>query len=123
MASLLYGSGLRLMECLRLRVKDIDFEAKQVIVRDGKEFKYRITTMPEKIIPALSAHLARIKALHDSFLRRGYGTAELPYALFRKYPNAAHGYISKMIQTSSKKCQRSYSLSSTSIIMEQHKYQ
>jgi len=88
MASMLYGSGLRLMECLRLRIKDIDFSAKHIIVRDGKGSKDRVTILPETIIPELSQHLVRVKALHDDFLQRGYGEVELPYALVRKYPNA-----------------------------------
>jgi len=90
MASMLYGSGLRLMECLRLRVKDIDFSAKHIIVRDGKGSKDRVTILPETIIPELSQHLVRVKALHDDFLQRGYGEVALPYALVRKYPNAGH---------------------------------
>ncbi|MHA1305293.1 MAG: integron integrase [Candidatus Heimdallarchaeaceae archaeon] len=88
MASMLYGSGLRLMECLRLRIKDIDFSAKHITVRDGKGSKDRVTILPETIIPELSQHLVRVKALHDDFLQRGYGEVELPYALVRKYPNA-----------------------------------
>ncbi|MEW5818160.1 MAG: integron integrase [Spirochaetota bacterium] len=87
-ASLLYGSGLRLLECLRLRVKDIDFSSKQIVVRDGKGFKDRVTLLPETIIPESKEHLVRVKALHDDFLGRGYGDVELPYALMRKYPNA-----------------------------------
>ena len=77
--SLLYGSGLRLMECLGLRVKDIDFAAKHVIVRDVKGFKDRVTIMPESVIPELEEHLVRVKALHEDFLKRGYGDVELPY--------------------------------------------
>ena len=69
--SLLYGSGLRLMECLRLRVKDIDFAAKHIIVGDGKEFKDRVTILPESIIPELKEQLVRVKALHEDFLRVG----------------------------------------------------
>ncbi len=88
MASMLYGSGLRLMECLRLRIKDIDFSAKHIIVRDGKGSKDRVTILPETIIPELSQHLVRVKAIHDDFLQRGYVEVELPYALVRKYPNA-----------------------------------
>ena len=87
MASFLYGSGLRLMECLRLRIKDIDYSAKHIIVRDGKGSKDRVTILPETIISELSQHLVRVKALHDDFLQRGYGEVELPYALVRKYPN------------------------------------
>jgi len=86
--SLLYGSGLRLMECLRLRVKEIDFAAKHIIVRDGKGFKDRVTILPESVIPELQEHLVRVKALHEDFLRLGHGDVELPYALIRKYPNA-----------------------------------
>ena len=88
--SLLYGSGLRLMECLRLRVKDIDFAAKHIIVRDGKGFKDRVTILPESANPELKKHLIRVKALHKNFLKEGYGNVELPYALIRKYPNAGH---------------------------------
>ena len=69
--SLLYGSSLRLMECLRLRVKDIDFVVKHIIVRDGKGFKDRVTIIPESVIPDLDEHLVRVKALHKDFLKRG----------------------------------------------------
>ena len=90
MATLLYGSGLRLMECHRLRVKDIDIEQRQIVVRDGKGFKDRITVLPEAVIPGLTKHLERTKALHQLFTERGYGEVELPYALERKYPNAKY---------------------------------
>ena len=87
-ASLLYGSGLRLMECLCLRVKDVDFAAKQIAVHDGKGFKDRITVLPEALTVELSKHLVRVKALHEHFLRIGFGGVELPYALALKYPKA-----------------------------------
>jgi len=90
MVTLLYGSGLRLMECHRLRVKDIDFELRQIVVRDGKGFKDRVTVLPESVIPELKNHLERIKALHQVFSKLGYGEVELPYALQRKYPNAKY---------------------------------
>ena len=90
MATLLYGSGLRLMECHRLRVKDIDIEQRQIVVRDGKGFKDRVTVLPETVIPDLTKHLERIRALHHIFTERGYGEVELPYALERKYPNAKY---------------------------------
>ncbi|MBW8036316.1 MAG: integron integrase [Planctomycetes bacterium] len=90
MATLLYGSGLRLMDCHRLRVKDIDFEQRQIVVRDGKGFKDRITVLPESVIPDLKKHLEKTKALHQVFSARGYGEVELPYALDRKYPNAKY---------------------------------
>jgi integron integrase len=93
MASLLYGSGLRLMECHRLRIKDIDFTAKQIIVRDGKGFKDRVTILPESVIPELKQHLIRIKSLHNDFSKRGFGEVELPYALSKKYPNAKYEWV------------------------------
>jgi integron integrase len=88
MAGLLYGSGLRLMECLRLRVKDIDFERHQIIVREGKGDKDRVTMLPLLLHELLKEHLAKIKLLHKEELREGFGTVILPYALSRKYPNA-----------------------------------
>ncbi len=88
MARLLYGSGLRLMECLRLRVKDVDFEMRQITVRDGKGGQDRVTMLPEIIIPALRDHLAHARALHEQDLAHGYGCVYLPDALERKYPNA-----------------------------------
>ena len=88
MASLLYGSGLRLMECLRLRVKDIDFTMKQIIVRDGKSGKDRVTVLPDGVIAPLERHLAKVKALHERDIREGHGQVYLPYALAQKYKNA-----------------------------------
>jgi integron integrase len=87
-ASLLYGGGLRLNECLRLRVKDIDFDYKQIIIRDGKGEKDRRTTLPVSLIPALQKQIKRIKAIHQHDLKRGFGKAPLPYALDQKYINA-----------------------------------
>jgi integron integrase len=89
LAKLLYGTGLRLMECLRLRVKDIDFERNQIIVRNGKGDKDRVTMLPEAIKPALQEHLARVKILHEKDLADGFGEVYLPDALERKYPKAA----------------------------------
>ena len=89
MASLLYGSGLRLMECVRLRVKDLDFGYKQIIVRDGKGEKDRRTVLPKQLIMPLKHQLARVRRLHEDDLRKGYGRVYLPYALERKYPNAS----------------------------------
>jgi len=88
MSQLLYGSGLRLMECVRLRVKDIDFSYKHIIVRDGKGAKDRITVLPEYLNTPLSLHLNNIKLLHDEYLSRGYGSVYMPFALDKKYPNA-----------------------------------
>jgi integron integrase len=89
MAQLLYGSGLRLIECLRLRIKDIDFDQHQIIVRSGKGDKDRVTILPATLIPALQRHLQHVQRLHRADLAAGYGDVYLPYALARKYPDAA----------------------------------
>jgi integron integrase len=86
--SLLYGSGLRLLEALRLRVKDVDFDYHQIVVRDGKGAKDRSTMMPEAMVEPLKAHLAAVRERHLAAVRAGYGGVELPYALERKYPTA-----------------------------------
>ena len=88
MAKLIYGSGLRLMECLRLRVKDLEFDRRALIVRDGKGAQDRVTVLPDSLIPLLKEHLQRVKALHEQDLAQGYGAVYLPDALARKYPNA-----------------------------------
>jgi integron integrase len=88
MASLLYGSGLRLIECLRLRVKDLDFEYRQITVRDGKGAKDRVTMLPSSTVEPLKRQLEKAKILHQQDLREGYGAVYLPYALERKYPKA-----------------------------------
>jgi integron integrase len=89
MAKILYGSGLRLIECIRLRVKDIDFEQHCIIVRDGKGEKDRVTMLPDSLIAPLREHLARVQQIHQQDLKDGYGTVYLPYALEEKYPNAS----------------------------------
>ncbi|HID29220.1 MAG TPA: integron integrase [Desulfobacterales bacterium] len=88
MANLLYGAGLRLMECLRLRVQDIDFAYKQITVRDAKGSKDRVTMLRGIVIEPLQEHLKKVKKLHGDDLKQGYGTVHLPYALERKYPKA-----------------------------------
>ena len=88
MAKLIYGSGVRLMECLRLRVKDLEFERRAIIVRDGKGAQDRVTVLPDSLIPLLQEHLQRVKALHEQDLAQGFGSVYLPDALARKYPNA-----------------------------------
>ena len=88
MAQLLYGSGMRLMECVRLRVKDVDFTRREIVVREGKGFKDRVTMLPEALSEPLKAHLENVRALHGEDLAAGYGEVYLPYALARKYPNA-----------------------------------
>ena len=88
-ATLLYGSGLRLMEALCLRVKDVDFGLNQILVRDGKGGRDRVTMLPSAARSALESHLARARRLHERDLASGAGRTILPYALARKYPNAA----------------------------------
>jgi integron integrase len=88
MTKLLYGSGLRLTECLRLRVKDVDFAQRMIVVRDGKGEQDRVTVLPDSIVVPLKDHLKRVKQLHEKDVEAGHGTVDLPYALDRKYPNA-----------------------------------
>lgn len=88
MAMLLYGSGLRLAECLSLRIKDIDFEGNQLFVRDAKGFKDRSTVLPEKLKKPLSKQIKEVKKIHEIDLKKGFGNVYLPYALAKKYPNA-----------------------------------
>jgi integron integrase len=92
MASLLYGSGLRLMECLRLRVKDVDFGYVQIVVRDGKGQKDRVTVLPEALKEPLRRHLEKVKALHQKDLQEGFGEVYLPSALEKKYPKASRDW-------------------------------
>jgi integron integrase len=93
MARLLYGAGLRLTECTNLRVKDVDFTSNQILVRDGKGFKDRVTMLPETVKEELVAQIGRLKLFHQKELQAGRGRATLPYALARKYPN-----LSKSLQ-------------------------
>ncbi len=87
-AKVLYGSGLRGIECLRLRVKDVDFKMNQIVVRNGKGQKDRVTMLPDEVKTALPPHLLHVKKIHEKDLREGYGSVYLPYALARKYKNA-----------------------------------
>jgi integron integrase len=88
MALLLYGAGLRLLECCRLRVKDVDFAANQILIRDGKGRKDRVTMLPAAAKTLLARHIDQVRAQHEADLRRGAGWVELPGALLRKYPHA-----------------------------------
>ncbi len=88
MAALLYGGGLRLMECLRLRVQDLDFGRCEIVIRDGKGGKDRRTMFPETLAAPMQEHLAGVKLRHDKDLAEGWGKVSLPHALERKYPNA-----------------------------------
>jgi integron integrase len=87
-AQLLYGSGLRLLECLRLRVKDLDFSYRTITVRNGKGHQDRITILPDSLVAPLHEHLKYVKRLHEEDLAKGYGAVYLPDALAEKYPNA-----------------------------------
>lgn len=89
MANLLYGSGLRLMECVRLRVKDVDLAYNRITVRDGKGAKDRVTMLPVRLCEPLQRHLRKVKAQHEEDLAEGFGAVYLPFALERKHPNAA----------------------------------
>lgn len=89
MARLLYGTGMRLMECVRLRVKDVDFERREILVREGKGGKDRVTMLPETLVSPLKEHLAKRKRLYEDDLGKGMAEVYLPDALARKYPRAA----------------------------------
>jgi integron integrase len=102
MASLLYGSGLRLMECVRLRVKDVDFGYARITVRDGKGAKDRVTMLPVHLAKPLERHLQKVEAQHLEDIEAGYGFVYLPTALERKFPNAAGEWIWQYVFPSSR---------------------
>jgi len=85
---LLYGSGLRLTEALRLRIKDLELENLRILVRDGKGGKDRVTILPESLVPHLRSHLSKVRELHRQAIEHGFGGVELPHAVERKYPRA-----------------------------------
>lgn len=91
-ASLLYGTGMRLLEGLRLRVKDVEFERREIVVREGKGAKDRVTVLPENLVLPLRTQVARAKRLHDIELAEGFGDVEMPHALDLKYPNAGRAW-------------------------------
>jgi integron integrase len=93
MVRLLYGSGLRATECLRLRIKDVDISMRQLTVRSGKGAKDRFTLLPQSLTEDLRDHLARVRRIHENDLRAGHGAAHLPYSLARKYPGAERKWI------------------------------
>lgn len=101
-ASLLYGSGLRLMEALRLRVKDVDFERSEITVRAGKGAKDRVTMLPASLVGSLQTQLKKVKLIHNADLKVGFGEALLPYALKKKYPNAARSWAWQFVFPSPK---------------------
>jgi integron integrase len=87
-ARLLYGTGMRLMEGVRLRVKDVDFDRREILVREGKGDKDRVTILPASLVEPLQGHLTRVKRLQEEDLAAGFGDVYLPFALARKYPSA-----------------------------------
>lgn len=92
-AKLLYGAGLRVSECLRMRVKDLDFDYRTVMVRDGKGAKDRVTVLPESLIEPITEHLERLKLLHANDLAEGFHGVSMPTALDRKYPKAPYEWV------------------------------
>ena len=93
MATLLYGAGLRVLECLRLRVKDVDFTYNHIVVRDGKGRKDRVTMLPQQVKAPMQRHLHDVQQLHGQDVQAGAGHVYLPYALERKYPNASREWV------------------------------
>jgi integron integrase len=102
MAGLLYGDGMRLMECMRLRVKDVDFAQNQIVVRDGKGQKDRVTILPQTFQEPLREHLTRVKEQHVTDLTEGFGRVYLWPALERKYPNAGREWTWQYVFPSSR---------------------
>jgi integron integrase len=98
---LLYGTGLRMIECARLRVKDVDFARKEILVREGKGFKDRVTMLPQSLAVSLREHLVRVRELHQRDLEKGLGEVYLPFALARKYPNAGREWAWQYVFPSS----------------------
>jgi integron integrase len=101
---LLYGSGLRLVECLRLRAKDIDFSMNQILVRHGKGAKDRVTVLPENVVDALQMHLKKGRAVHENDCSQGFGRVNLPGALAKKYPNASRSWAWQFVFPSKSLC-------------------
>jgi len=91
--SLLNGTGMRIMECLRLRVQDVDVKRREILIRDGKGFKNRVTMLPTSLVAPLQAHLLKVRELHENDFAQGKGAVYMPYALERKYPDAAKAWI------------------------------
>jgi integron integrase len=99
---LLYGTGMRVMECLRLRIKDVDFERSEITIREGKGFKDRVTMLPKTLAKPLMEHLQRVRASHENDLANGFGEVFMPYALARKYPSAGKQWCWQYVFPSAK---------------------
>jgi len=104
MTMLLYGSGLRLEECLRLRVKDVEFTRNEIVVREGKGKKDRVTMLPGAVKEPLTRHLEHVRQLHNGDLQAGFGRVQLPEALDRKYPNAGREWGWQWVFPASRIC-------------------
>lgn len=104
MAELIYGAGLRLLECCRLRVKDVDFDRKQLLVRESKGDKDRAVPLPSRCVIALQSQISRVRRQHEVDLNRGFGRADLPYALREKYPNADREFAWQYVFFSERLC-------------------
>lgn len=102
MAELIYGTGLRINECMTLRVKDIDFDLRSITVRAGKGNKDRVTLLPAALIPTLRNHLTKVAQLHKTDVLQGNGYAPMPNALYRKYPSASQSLSWQFVFPSSK---------------------
>jgi integron integrase len=118
-ARLLYGTGMRKMECLRLRVKDVDFSYRQICVRSGKGDKDRVTLLPDILVDELREQLDAASLLHQQDLEAGYGEVSLPYALSRKYPNAGREWIWQFVFPATRRSVDPYS----GVIRRHHWYQ
>lgn len=122
-ASLLYGTGMRILEVLRLRVKDIDFERKEILIRDAKGFKDRVTMLPLTLVAPLKTHLERVKQLHQNDLNDGLGAVYMPQALGLKYPYAARDWIWQYVFPSGNLSQDPRSKNETEPVMRRHHLQ
>ena len=100
--SLLYGTGMRIMECLRLRVQDVDMARREILIRDAKGHKDRVTMLPGSLVKPLQTHLAKVRELHESDLAQGFGAVYMPFALERKYPNGAKEWLWQYVFPSAK---------------------
>jgi len=108
MVSLMYGAGLRLNECLSLRVKDVDLSGAKLIVRQGKGNKDRVTLLPQRLKLPLASHLERVRALHQGDLAKGFGEAPLPQCLAGKYPRAGYSWAWQFVFPSANHCRDPY---------------
>ena len=122
-ASLLYGTGMRILEVLRLRVKDIDFERKEILIRDAKGFKDRISMLPLTLVAPLKSHLERVKQLHVNDLNDGLGAVYMPQALGLKYPYAARDWVWQYVFPSANLSQDPRSKNEAEPVMRRHHLQ